>query len=604
MRRSGAEAWSVDWIDESHVAACSRDGGVWLCSLDEGPADRVHLLGFHGRTSATTSAHRPALGVASLGAGLLASCGDDGVVCVWDLAARQVTEVFASHETEAEPEPFSGVRSILSLGTGRIVSCGGDRTARVWEIGGKEPVAQLSTPEGLRDLAVMPDGRVAYCGDDGLIGVWNYATGADHRRAPANSQLSKQDFRKIPHHVGNVMAIVALGDGRLVTAGQDRTIRVWDSSSLERIGAPMTGHLSRVRWLAPHGVDHVVSAGDDGTVRIWSVDSAREVACLRGHRDWVKCVASSPSRRVASCDEAGEVRIWSPDLSKPRPPAKGHLSWTLAVAPTQAGQVITAGEDGKIKWWDCSSGAELRTVAVHDDWIRDVTVVPSMGVVTCSEDRTARLIPEGEDQASRSLQAPSPLWTLDHVGSDVILFGGRRGLLGTWHVGTGEARLFSPLDGDVRVVRRIAEARAVAATSAGSSSLGQLWDTNTDGRSTLLLTTGVRDLRMIAVDGGRVAVGGRGAEVWDVDSRSLVTRIDDGLGLIRGLEWLSREIVVLADDAGAVWLLRVPDGAVLATHAFNCGFTQVTVDHPTMTVALAGSLPEPLLLKATDQSNA
>ena len=55
----------------------------------------------------------------------------------------------------------------------------------------------------------------------------------------------------------------------------------------------------------------LVSAGSDFTVRIWDINSQQEEAILEGHKDSVMSVSFSPNRnKVVSGSKDGSIRIW------------------------------------------------------------------------------------------------------------------------------------------------------------------------------------------------------------------------------------------------------------------------------------------------------
>jgi WD40 repeat protein len=74
-----------------------------------------------------------------------------------------------------------------------------------------------------------------------------------------------------------VGAIAFSADGRrLVTAGKDKTVRIWDVQARTEIRA-LTGHESAISGVACHAADgRIASVSNDGEVRIWSPLGAGE----------------------------------------------------------------------------------------------------------------------------------------------------------------------------------------------------------------------------------------------------------------------------------------------------------------------------------------
>jgi WD40 repeat protein len=56
----------------------------------------------------------------------------------------------------------------------------------------------------------------------------------------------------------------------------------------------------------------VVTAGGDATVKVWDAGSGQEILTLKGHTRSVTSVAFSPDgMRLASSSADGTVRVWS-----------------------------------------------------------------------------------------------------------------------------------------------------------------------------------------------------------------------------------------------------------------------------------------------------
>ena len=71
-------------------------------------------------------------------------------------------------------------------------------------------------------------------------------------------------------HTGEVNAVASLGDGRVVSGSEDKTVRIWGvNGECERI---LKGHTGNVYAVASLGDGRVVSGSFDMTVRIWGVN--------------------------------------------------------------------------------------------------------------------------------------------------------------------------------------------------------------------------------------------------------------------------------------------------------------------------------------------
>jgi hypothetical protein len=97
------------------------------------------------------------------------------------------------------------------------------------------------------------------------------------------------------HNLPILAAAFSRDAGRLVTASQDLTARVW---SLDGRGTPplvLAGHLEHV-WDAAFSPDGrlVVTAAEDGTARIWNADAPAEPVILRLPETIVMHAAFSP----------------------------------------------------------------------------------------------------------------------------------------------------------------------------------------------------------------------------------------------------------------------------------------------------------------------
>ena len=91
----------------------------------------------------------------------LASGGEDGVVCLWDVADRSLLGTLDS---------MGGPVWALALGPGGswLATAGDDRAIRLWNLGDSSRLRTLAGHIGVvRALAVSPDGKTVLAGDAG-----------------------------------------------------------------------------------------------------------------------------------------------------------------------------------------------------------------------------------------------------------------------------------------------------------------------------------------------------------------------------------------------------------------------------------------------------
>lgn len=193
------------------------------------------------------------------------------------------------------------------------------------------------------------------------------------------------------------------------------TIKLWDSNDDWKNTKTLYGHdhtVSAVKFIP--GDDFVVSAGRDRTIRIWDIKTGFCTRTLSGHTDWVRWVTpSEDGKLLASCSNDQTARIWDYTSGDTKVELRGHdhVVEIIVFAPIAAypalreiggippstsqtpGQfAATGGRDKVIKIWDTSSGQCLKTLTGHDNWIRGLCWAPSgTSLISCSDDKTIKI---------------------------------------------------------------------------------------------------------------------------------------------------------------------------------------------------------------------
>jgi WD40 repeat protein len=176
-------------------------------------------------------------------------------------------------------------------------------------------------------------------------------------------------------------------DGRAVavTGGGDDTVRVWDLSTGEQVGAPWTGHTNAVRAVAVSALDGrpvVVSGGDDRTVRVWELASGRPVGepfDLQADNVMALAIAERDGRPVVvtGCYDT-TVRVWDLETRQEvMAPLHGHPGPVYAVetAVLNGRWVAVTGGGPIVRVWDLDTGEPVgRPFTGHTGYVSAITI--------------------------------------------------------------------------------------------------------------------------------------------------------------------------------------------------------------------------------------
>ena len=128
-------------------------------------------------------------------------------------------------------------------------------------------------------------------------------------------------------HTGLVYAVSFSPDGsRLVSAGDDLTIRLWDTAT-GALQQELRGHTEQIfaAVFHPDG-SRVASAGRDRVIRIWDTATGTEMARLPGHTDYIFSLAFSPDgSTLISGSGDSTVRLWETGSLAQRLTARAEL---------------------------------------------------------------------------------------------------------------------------------------------------------------------------------------------------------------------------------------------------------------------------------------
>ena len=280
-------------------------------------------------------------------------------------------------------------------------------------------------------------------------------------------------------HDGPLQAIALTGDGRLiVTAGEDRVLRVWNRDTRAPAGTiymddgPATSlSVRNHRGLTSHA---------DGSVNVWDLDTQRRLYRFKRNEAsvWAATFLGSEDR-VAAAGHDWMATLWQTGSeTTPARVLEGHESAVQAIASDAAGSwLVTGGADRTVKLWRLDDGQLRRSYRNLPDFVSALsfsgesglfaagTLDGSIRLYSTTHNRPLRIFnshkarvtslafsPRGDLMASaaedgsvrvRGVKSSRPYWTLTALqggaktlafdaGSRQLLTGGQDGIVTLW----------------------------------------------------------------------------------------------------------------------------------------------------------------------------
>jgi serine/threonine protein kinase/WD40 repeat protein len=286
-----------------------------------------------------------------LGAG---DAGFSGSVRVFDFATgKQVQEFVFGEDTEGQV-PFT-LAQFVPGGKHLVVRYSIKKELFLWDIATAKVVRKfVGHTEAGPQFAVSPDGkRLLSWGEDRTVRLWDVETG--------------EELRKLEGHTDKAAGVFSPDGKQALTFSPDRTLRLWDVESGKEL-KKLEGHTDSCSGCFSPDGKQALSYGPDGTIRLWDLKSGKEVRRFEGSRGGVASAGFAANGRlvVARGDEhSGDLihRVWEHAsgklVSEIDYTRYGSNAWTFTASPDGRLALVSVKGDGSVRVVDLSSGKEV-----------------------------------------------------------------------------------------------------------------------------------------------------------------------------------------------------------------------------------------------------
>lgn len=270
---------------------------------------------------------------------LLAAGGGNDPVRLWNAKTGKLIRELN--------EPW--VQAIVFTPTDKTLLYGGyQKSVRLWNLEQNKEAGRLDGHKSaIKAILVTPDiGEVVTASQDGAVFRWNFNT-----RSKVGELVGHTDEV-------NALAYTDLDNGMAISAGNDRTIILWD---LEKNAArhKLDAGCAVLALAVSADGKTLYSAGDDHLIRRWDLTTRQQTGTFKGHEASVVSLSIHGDTLVSGGLDKS-IRYWNarttePIRSLPRRPGDSD-----AFAVTKDGDfVATAGTNNAIRIFESATGKEV-----------------------------------------------------------------------------------------------------------------------------------------------------------------------------------------------------------------------------------------------------
>lgn len=264
------------------------------------------------------------------------------------------------------------VRALAFSPDSRVLAAASlDRSVNLWDVGAGKLSGKIPSAAGVSSLAFMPNGEQLVSGDlDGVVLVTQTGGARTSRSLRPHVDYA---WEQVPA----VQSVAVSPDGAQIASGSaEGNVTIWSPEG--KFVRRFKAHDRAVTALTYLSDDKLVSAGADGAISIWNSATGQPLASLTDHANAILAMAvSHDGKWIAAGGNGPTLRIWNAATATVAHRLTTRFGEVESVAFSKAGErLIVGGSDATIESWNVATGQRLGTVTSRARNVQAVAFTP------------------------------------------------------------------------------------------------------------------------------------------------------------------------------------------------------------------------------------
>ncbi len=285
-------------------------------------------------------------------------------------------------------KPLGPVADVAFSPNSKFVLAAAQQALALVNIADGNPVRVIPASDGgFTAVAFASVGRIVAVGSaTGPVEIWDMQAGKKLRRLVGHEKT----IRRLQFFDGG---------RRLMTASDDHSLRVWDTTNGELLQWLEHTDPIHAAVLMPGGQNVLVGGGRSGGdygIYMWRLTDSHELLHLTGHRGPIRALqVTSDGRGSISGSDDGTIRFWESKTGSERLQLAGDPAGGSAALLMPGDRTVLSGSpQGKLVHWHAPSKTARHHLIGHTGRITGLAIAPDASqVASASHDGSVRVWP-------------------------------------------------------------------------------------------------------------------------------------------------------------------------------------------------------------------